>query len=144
MYTPSSSVSLSSCLISIVTAWSVSKAATSTSVVLDMKKWPKKSIGRTPVDVRTRIIASNTTVRSTFLFTSSISLWPSTSAWKYNKYSYLIQPVSINGMHFFLNDWNTIYTLHSFKPGIWSDSACLPSQSFVSYKSMLRNQSHEK
>lgn len=48
MSAPVSSLSLSSCLNSTVTALSQSRPASSTSVVLLMKKEPKKSVARIP------------------------------------------------------------------------------------------------
>lgn len=57
--------------------------AISISVVFDIKKWPKKSVGRVPADVRTRITASNATGFEIFFSISTISRSPSMSAWKY-------------------------------------------------------------
>lgn len=50
MSAPVSSLSLSSCLNSTVMALSQSRPASSTSVVLLMKKEPKKSVARIPKD----------------------------------------------------------------------------------------------
>lgn len=61
---------------------SQSIAANSMSVVFDINKCPKKSVGRTPVDVLTRIIESKAIGRLTSCFTSSINLSPSIFAWK--------------------------------------------------------------
>lgn len=59
--------------------------AISMSVVLDMKKCPKKSVGRMPVDVRTRITVSNAIGREMFLIRSFTSRCPSISAYEKKK-----------------------------------------------------------
>lgn len=57
--------------------------AISISVVFDIKKCPKKSVGRVPADVRTRITESNATGLEIFFSISTTRRSPSMSAWKY-------------------------------------------------------------
>ena len=57
--------------------------ANSVSVVFAMKNEPKNSTGRTPVEVRTLMIASKTTGRLKLCFKSAKNRSPSKSGWKY-------------------------------------------------------------
>ena len=65
------------------TAMSELIEANSVSVVLAIKNEPKNSTGLTPVEVRTRIIASKTTGRLKLFLRSAKNRSPSKSGWKY-------------------------------------------------------------